>query len=208
MSSPRKAMAILVSVLALLMPAGASAGQPNSVDPAFMQPALNPTFAPWDCWRTGTGIVCDGARALAWEGAETEFACDGQPVYSTGTDDRTLRRFGDVNGLGLHTTGHADIRETLSLTPDGSGPTLQGIGQFTEHFEYAIPGDLSTRTDRFTGIDVTVTGAGVGLVIHDVGIKAFDIEDNVLLAHGPHPLLDDFEGTFAKLCDAFAAMGA
>ena len=56
-----------------------------------------------------------------------------------------------------------------------------------------------------TGIDVTVTGAGVGLVIHDVGIKAFDIEDNVLLAHGPHPVLDDPDA-FAKLCDSFASM--
>ena len=42
MSSPRKAMAILVSVLALLMPTSAWAGQPDSVDPAIMQPALNP----------------------------------------------------------------------------------------------------------------------------------------------------------------------
>jgi hypothetical protein len=208
MSSPRKALAVLVSVLALLLPASASAGQPDSVDPAIMQPALNPSFAPWDCWRTGNGIVCDGTRALSWEGAETGFVCEGRPVYSTGTDERTLRRFGDESGLGLHSTGHADIRETLSLTPDGSGPTLQGIAHFTQHFEYAIPGDLSSRTERFTGIDVTVTGAGVGLVIHDVGIKSFDIEDNVLLAHGPHPVLDDFEGTFAKLCDAFAAMGA
>ena len=131
MSSPGKAMAILVSVLALLMPTSASAGQRDSVDPAIMQPALNPSFAPWDCWRTGTGIVCDGARALAWEGAETGFVCEGRPVYSTGTDERTLRRFGDENGLALQTNGHVYIRETLSLTPDGSGPTLQGIGQFT-----------------------------------------------------------------------------
>jgi hypothetical protein len=209
MSSPRKAIAILVSVLALLVPASASAGQPDSVDPAIMQPALNPSFAPWDCWRTGTGIVCDGARTLAWEGAESIFVCEGRPVYSTGTDERTLRRFGDENGLALHSTAHTDIRETLSLTPDGSGPTLQGIGRFTQHYEYAIPGDLSSRTERLTGIDVTVTGAGVGLVIHEVGVKSFDIDGNVLLVHGPHPILDDFEGAwFAKVCDAFAAMGA
>ena len=47
MSSPRKAMVILISALALLMPTSASAGQPDTVDPALMQPALNPTFAPW-----------------------------------------------------------------------------------------------------------------------------------------------------------------
>jgi hypothetical protein len=209
MSSPRKAMAILVGVLALLVPASASAGQPDSVDPAIMQPALNPSFAPWDCWRTGTGIVCDGARTLAWEGAETIFVCEGRPVYSTGTDERTLRRYGDEAGLALRANAHVDIRETLSLTADGSGPTLRGIAQWEDHYEYLVPGDLSSRTVTRTGIDVAVTGAGVGLVIHEVGIKAFDIDDNVLLVHGPHPILDDFEGAwFAKICDAFAAMGA
>jgi hypothetical protein len=207
MSSPRKAMAILVSVLALMMPATASAGQPDSVDPAIMQPALNATFGPFDCWRTGAGIVCDGARTLAWEGAETGFECAGRPVYSTGTDERTQRRFGDEAGLALRTNQHVDIRETLSLTTDGSGPTLQGIAHFEERFVYVVPGDLSSRTDTYTGIDVTVTGAGVGLVIHDVGIKSFDIDDNVLLARGPHPILEDFDGAFATLCDAFALMG-
>jgi hypothetical protein len=208
MSSPRKAMAILVSVLALLVPTSASAGQADSVDPAIMRPALNASFGPWDCWRTGTGIVCDGARTLTWEGAETGLLCEGRPVYSTGMDARTQRRFGDEAGLALRTNQHVDIRETLSLTADGSGPTLRGIARFEEHYEYLVPGDLSSRTDTYTGIDVMVTGAGVGLVIHDVGIKSFDIDDNVLLAHGPHPILDDFEGSFAKLCDAFAAMGA
>ena len=53
-----------------------------------------------------------------------------------------------------------------------------------------------------------MTGAGVGLVVHELGIKSFDIDDNLLFAHGPHPVLDDPEGSFAKFCDAFAAMGA
>jgi hypothetical protein len=208
MTSPRKAMAILVSALALLVPASASAGQPDSVDPAIMQPSLNSSFAPWDCWRTGTGTVCDGARALAWEGEETIFVCEGRPVYSTGTDERTQRRFGDEAGLALRTIEHVAIQEALSLTADGSGPTLQGIAHWTDDYEYLVPGDLSSRTVTRSGIDVTVTGGGVGLVIHEVGIKAFDFDDNVLLVHGPHPILDDFEGAFANLCDAFAAMGA
>jgi len=41
-----------------------------------------------------------------------------------------------------------------------------------------------------------------------VGVKTFDIDNNVLDAHGPHPLLEDFFGTFGKLCDAFALLGA
>lgn len=208
MSSPRTAIAILISALALLAPASASAGQPHSVDPAIMQPSLNASFGPWDCWRTGTGIVCDGARTLAWEGAETGLVCDGRMVYSTGADERTQRRFGDEAGLALRTIQHVQIRETLGLSADLSGPTLTGSANFQETFEYLVPGELASRTDRYTGLDVLVTGPGVGLVLHDVGIKTFDIDDNVLLAHGPHPILEDFEGTFAKLCHAFAAMGA
>ena len=110
-------------------------------------------------------------------------------------------------GLALRTLQHVDIRETLSLSADGTGPTLRGLAHFEEHFEYPIPGDLSSRTDTYTGLDLHVTGPGVGLVVHDVGLKTFDIDDNVLAAHGPHPILEDFEGTFAQLCDAFAVTG-
>jgi hypothetical protein len=38
--------------------------------------------------------------------------------------------------------------------------------------------------------------------MHDVGVKSFDIEDNVLFAHGPHEVLDDFEAAFDDVCDA------
>jgi hypothetical protein len=208
MSSLRKAMVILISALALLAPASASAGQPDTVDPALMQPTLNATFAPWSCWRTGTGIVCDGQRLLAWVAQENGLVCDGRPVYSTGSDERTLRRFGDANGLALHSKSHVAITETLSLTPDFSGPTLAAAGRLEETFEYGTPGDLATRTDRYTGIDVIVTGPGVGLVLHDVGVKTFDIDDDVLSAHGPHPVVVDADGAFAKICDAFATLGA
>lgn len=180
-----------------------AAGRGDSVDPAVMQPSLNPSFSPWECWQTGSGIVCDGARSLSWTGAETGLVCDGHVVYTTGTDERTQRRFGDETGRALATIQHVDIRETLSLSADGTGPTLRAAGHFQEHFEYAIPGDLSSRTDTYTGLDVRVTGPGVGLVLHDVGVKTFDIDDNVLAAHGPHPVVEDFEAAFAKICDAF-----
>jgi len=210
MGSQFKRWLLMLVTLALMLaaPAGASAGRPDAVDPGNMQPALNPTFAPWDCWRTGAGIVCDGRRAESWTNEPIGLECDGRPVYSTGSDVRTLRRVGDADGLALSARTHVMIDETVSLQPDGSGPVLTGIARFTEHYVYLTPGDLSTRTVRITGIDLHGTAPGVGLIFHDVGIKSFDIDDNVLFAHGPHPLLEDFEGTFAKVCDAFAALGA
>jgi hypothetical protein len=200
-------MAVLA--LALSAPLSVAAGRGESVDPALMQPPLNATFGPWDCWRTGTGITCEGQRTLTAVGAETDFVCGGRLVYTNEVDTQTQRRYGDENGLALKTVVHADIRGILGFEPDLSGPNLTGRGIYQETYYYIVPGDLSTRTNRYTGIDVRITGPGVGLVIHDVGVKTFDIDDNVLLAHGPHPLVDeDFESAFAGVCPALEAMGA
>ena len=204
----RSVVLLALCVLSLAAPGTAAAGRGDSVDPALMQPALNASFAPWECWRTGSGIVCDGARTTSVERVETGLVCDGQMVYTSETDTRWQRRYGDANGLALKTTQHVDIRGILSLSPDMSGPTLRGAGHFQEHFEYLVPGDISTRTDKYSGLDVRVTGPGVGLVLHDVGVKVFDIDDNLLFAGGPHPVVEDFEAAFASICDAFAALGA
>lgn len=194
--------------LVLSVPGTALAGRPAAVDPAIMQPALNPSFAPWDCWRAGNGIVCDGQRTESWTNEPIPLQCDGRTVYSTGTDDRTLRRYGDADGLALRSRQHVMINEVLTMQPDGSGPAIYSSARYQEWYEYQTPGDLSTRTDTYLGFDTRATAPGVGLIFHDVGIKSFDIDDNVLLAHGPHPLLEDFFGTFGKVCDAFAELGA
>ena len=199
-------MAILV--LALGAPVGVAAGRGESVDPLLMQPPLNPTFGPWECWRTGTGITCEGHRTLTALGVETDFVCDGRQVYTNEVDTRTQRRYGDENGLALKTVAHVDIRGILGFDPDLSGPVLTGRGIYEETYYYIVPGDLSSRTDRYTGLDVRITGPGVGLVVHDVGVKTFDIDDNVLFAHGPHPVVGDFETAFAGVCPALEAIGA
>ena len=199
-------MAVLA--LALSAPVGVAAGRGESVDPLLMQPPLNATYGPWECWRTGAGITCEGHRTLTAVGVETGIVCDGRPVYTNEVDVRTQRRYGDENGMALKTIMHVDIRGVLGFEADLSGPNLVGRGIFQETFEYGVPGDLSTRTDRYTGMDVKLTGPGVGLIVHDVGIKVFDIDDNVLFMHGPHPVVDDFDAAFAGICPALEAMGA
>ena len=192
----------------LLAPGSALAGQPDTVDPALMQPTLNPAFAPWDCWRTGDGISCEGHFSDAWTNREFDLVCDGRKVYTTGTEERVLVRHGDENGIALWSRSHVEIRETLSLQPDGSGPTLTAVGLGAERFDYPTPGDASTRIERDTGLEILVTGPGVGMVLHDVGVMTVDIDDNVLSSHGPHPIWDDVDAAFAKVCDAFAELGA
>ena len=125
-------------------------------------------------------------------------------IYSTGTNSSTQRRFGDESGFAVRTREHVDDREMFSLSADGTGPTVRVFAHFQHQFEYSIPGDLSSRTETFTGVDVHNTAPGVGLIVHEVGLKTFDIDGNVLVAHGPHPLLEDFEGSLAKLCDALS----
>lgn len=204
----RMLLGLAILAIALGAPAGAAAGRGESVDPALMQPPLNESFGPWECWRTGTGITCESERTLSAEGVAIGLVCDGRMVYTNEVDVRTQRRYGDAEGRALKTVQHVDIRGELGLEPDLSGPNLSGRGVFQETYHYGVPGDLSTRTDRYTGLDVRITGPGVGLVVHDVGIKTFDIDDNLLFAHGPHPVVEDFEAAFAGICPALEAIGA
>jgi hypothetical protein len=199
----RLVTAVAAVAVGLLILAGtpASASGRTPVDPSLMQPALNPTFT-WQCWRIDAATVCDGQRHESWTAADTGLPCAAGPIYSTGTDDRFLRRWGDAEGRALHSHGVANISETLALNPDGTGTTASSAGHFSQRFTYAVPGDLSTRVEILSGSDVTVVVPGTGLVMHDVGVKSFDIEGNVLSAHGPHEVLEDFDAAFAKVCDA------
>jgi hypothetical protein len=195
----KRLLLTFLATIPLAFPAGAAARTP--VDPSIMQPPLNPTFD-WSCWRTDDKTVCDGERHLSWTAVDTEIPCAGETMYSTGTDDRFLRRWGDAQGLALQSHGVADIRETLALNPDMTGITARAIGHFSQRFSYAVPGDQATRVEVQSGNDVTVVIPRTGLVMHDVGVKSFDINDNVLLAHGQHDVLDDFDAAFGKVCDA------
>lgn len=198
----KRALFMLLAAIAVLgAPDAAGASGRSPVDPAIMQPPLNPTFD-WSCWRTDSGTVCDGERHLSWAAADTEIPCGEGTIYSTGTDDRFLRRWGDEQGRALRSHGVGNITETFALTPGMTGTTARAIGRFSQRFGYAVPGDLSTRFEILSGIDVTVLTAGAGLVMHDVGVKSFDIDDNALLAHGQHEVLEDFDAAFAKVCNA------
>jgi hypothetical protein len=197
----RPVLTLIATALALSPATTANAGAHGTVDPAIMQPPLNPTFT-WTCSRSGPGFICDGVRHDSWTAEPTDLPCSAGTIYSTATDDRRLRRWSDAQGRALHSHSVAQIDETLSLDPQLNGITARADGHFSERFLYAVPGELSSRTVIQSGIDVTVTMPGNGLVMHDVGVKAFDIEDNLLWAHGQHDLFPSFEAGFAKVCDA------
>lgn len=193
---------VLVLAAMLALPATVGAAGRTPVDPSIMQPALNPAFT-WTCWRMDDKTMCDGEPHDSWTALDIGVPCAGGTIYSTGTQDQTLRRWGDAEGLALHTHGTGDISETLALNPEMTGTTARLSAHFSQRFLYGVPGDASTRVEVLSGNDITVVVPGTGLVIHDVGVKAFDIEGNLLFAHGQHAALElGFDAIFAKVCDA------
>ena len=128
------------------------------------------------------------------------------PCTPPGPRSGTPARHGDDQGRALFTHTHVAISETLSLQPDGSGPTLRAGGTWEQHFDYATPGDITTKTERDTGLNIRVSGPGVGTVLMNAGYESWDFEGD----YGPHHgnLLPDFDAAFLRVCDAFEALGA
>lgn len=196
--------AILLAVtLMLATAAGVSAGRQDVVDPSLMTPALNPSFD-WECWRAGDTIVCDGERTTEYTAAQAIPCPDGGWIYATGSAQDTLRRVGDENGLALWTLGTTRIDDLLSRSPSFDGIVGHARGVWSDSYDYAVPGDLSSRTMTRRGFDVVLTIPGQGLVMLDAGIFAVDFDGNLLFAHGPHRVLEDVEGAFATACAALA----
>jgi hypothetical protein len=201
----RQAVASLLLALAMVLATtvGVSAGRPDAVDPNLMTPPLNPSFD-WECWRTGAGIVCDGERTTTYTGAEAIPCPDGTWIYATGSAHDTLRRVGDADGRALSTLGTTRIDDWLSRSPAFDGIVGRARGIWTDAYDYPVPGELASRTVTRRGVEVVLTVPGRGVVVLEAGIKSWDIDDNILFAHGPHPLIDDIESATASACDALA----
>ncbi|HEX6127895.1 MAG TPA: hypothetical protein VF071_02630 [Candidatus Limnocylindria bacterium] len=197
----------LALVFALGLTGSTAAGRVNSVDPAFMTPALNPTFD-WECWGAGDQIVCEGTATESWSGVEIGLCDDGGALYSTGFDSRRIRRVSDAEGRALTSQLFVQARDTVSRSLTMDGTVAKGMAQFYVSFEWGVPGDQSTRTSILHGMDASVTVPGHGLLLHQVGVISYDIDDNLLFARGVHPIVDDadaaFEQLFTQACDALA----
>ena len=198
---------ILAATLMLAATANVAAGRPDVVDPSLMTPALNPSFD-WECWRAGDRIVCDGERTTEYTAVEAIPCPDGGWIYATGSAHDTLRRVGDENGLALSTLGTTRIDDRLSRSPSFDGIVGHARGVWTDSYDYVLPGDLSSRILTRRGFDVVLTIPGQGLVMLDAGTWAVDFDGNLLFAHGPHPVLEDIEGAFARACDALAGQSS
>jgi len=198
---------ILASALAVTGVGDVYAGRNEPVDPAFMTPALNPSFD-WECWRAADTIICEGTATETWSAVEIFPCADGGALYSSGFDSRRIRRVSDSEGRALTSQLFVQARDVVSRSPDMDGLLGRGMGQFSVSFEWAVPGDLSTRTSILHGADLLLTVPGHGMLLHQVGVISYDFEDNLLFARGVHPIVDDadaaFEQLFGQACDVLA----
>lgn len=189
------ALVAAVSAVGLVLGGTAAvAKSPHTVDPASVQPALNPDFAPWSCFRTGQGIICQGSYEASWEN-ELFGQCDGRDVYVSGSAREHMTRWHTSDGLATRTIVHLDYPgDTFSFSSTGEGPTLVIRGHWNRHYTYPDPGDPSTRVLTEVGAIYLATSAGRGIVVQDVGKVVFepggDYEE-VAIMRGVHDFYSD-----------------
>ncbi len=139
------ALALAGTLLAVLTPGSSAQATPSTVDESRLQPALSPTFTPWDCKLKTTGPVCTGERHLDQDfGLIQDFGCS-VPLWNTRTEDRYQTRYYDQDYRNVDRSFRTKDTDFLSTSPTGQGAaTIDTHVRFTEPF--AVPGDDTTRT--------------------------------------------------------------
>lgn len=136
----RAILAAMAIALLLSMPTGALAGKQDTyTDLAALQPPPNPAVD-WDCWVNGAHIICDAQVLDTWESIEIDDLCDFSIYSINGSETRKIRRVHDLDGRQLWSRNVRDLRETLVLNPDGSGPSLRAFGHFVEEIPFRDAG--------------------------------------------------------------------
>ena len=193
--------ALCLAALTLAAPQ-AAAKSPHTVDPSTVTPALNPNFAPWSCFRAGTGITCQGKYAASYN--EVFGSCDGRELRVSGTIRERMTRWHTADGLATKTSVHLDApADVFSL--EGTAETVTLRGHWNRHYTYGVPGDSSTRVLTETGASYMASHPGSGNIVHDAGRITFapgaDFEE-ITVSHGIHEFYDDPSVVERVVCDA------
>jgi hypothetical protein len=202
--------AILVSVLVLLATALAApvAAKPtNEIDQSLLSPPLNPHLAPWTCWATGDGIICDGSVEDEFANEDIGQSCEGQPIYATGSFYDRARRWHTPDGLATKSIGVSGARERWSLSPDGSGAAVKLHWQVVAHFTYYTPGERDDRQLTEAGAWWIATAPGSGLVFRDAGkityaVGAENDGNNPIDMRGQFDTWADWDAAMERVCAA------
>lgn len=141
----------------------------KSVDPGSLTPAPAPPIEA-DCKADGRWIICHTTLDIENVNiADGDFGCG--TVYETSRDVRYGIRWYDAADSVIvkrHVT--QDVRGTLSLSPDGGGPTATITAHDNwDDSDYADPNDLESGVSSYHGDDLAVTAPGFGVIVHFAG---------------------------------------
>ena len=195
--------AVVTASLVVAAPPAVSKS-PNTVDPATMEPGLNPQFAPWTCFEAGQGITCQGSFEDDYS-FRIGLQCDGRDVWLSGTSREFMTRWHTADGLATRTIVHLDYPEDVfSFSPTGEGPGLVVSGHWNRHYTYPDPGDPTTRVLTERG-QIYLGKDGRSVVLRDVGTVEFDPGqdyESVASMHGVHDMYSDPTVIDGLICDA------
>jgi hypothetical protein len=201
---------LVIGLLALVVPLGvAQAASPHTVDPDSLSPALNPHYAPYDCWAAGGGAICQGDVQESYGPFVMDwFDCDGQTIYISGRERQHITRWHDADGNATSTILDTEIVDVFSLDPDITDPSVTMRSRFTKHYDYPVPGDRDSRVMRQTGASLIAKASEGGVIARETGWIEYEpgLEDEVIADYrGQKDLVEDFDGFVAGVCTALGA---
>ena len=188
-----------IVLLIVLVPA-ASAAPPRPVDPSTLTPPPNPNFD-WRCTSNGQRIDCDGVETIVAveEPIDPSFSCGGQPILTTFTQVVRAHRTHDAQGRVIRNHMVGTFDEVWSL--EGSDGTLNTRGRWSASVDYAVPGDVTSRINTYSGQQVTAWVRGGGVIFQNTGHVVANWDESELLSiHGPQDFYEDFDAAIAAAC--------
>lgn len=178
---------------------------------------LNPVPASdYSCQADGNNVICRVTRRVDIASEVSDqfpTTCAGRPIYESVQDTVAVTRYytwesTGYNGPGYYLT-HRETHETevqvLSLSPDISAPTVTWISHLNGSTVFGTPGDFSTATMTFTGLDAQANLPGMGWVFHQSGQAVYDSNTELISVHGPRQLDLDYAAVMARLCPVLGA---
>lgn len=175
-------------------------------------PPLNPPPPPFlTCRATSSGAICEGTRQLTDDPAPVGILC-GTPnnaIELIGTDtvnQRATRYYNRDGNLTLRVI-HEDIQGTITNPVTGLSANIEAHG--TRNHEPAVPGDLSTFTERSTGTTRFYL-PGAGVLVHDAGLSIIVFSGDeafIQREEGQHDLDAYGQGDRSVMAALCAALG-
>jgi hypothetical protein len=199
--------AIIAGSLATLLLASAgpaaAAGQP--VTQALTPPP--PSFE--TCKTVGNGFICDGARSESYGPDDIGIACGSSAgafdIFDQGTHNQHAIRFYNTDG---NLTRRVIYDQYFSRLINPLTGTAVPYTQHTTITDVlAVPGDLASTTETFTGQN-NFTVPHMGAVFLNAGKIVFGADGTLEFSAGPQGFVDYFSGNTAAFDELCSALGA